>query len=189
MKICTKCKQNKSLEEFHVHILHKDKLSSNCKQCVLLSIKNHHEKYPWKQPFRDIKKRCNNPKNKFYKNYGGRGIKCSITEEEINFLWFRDNASEMKIPTIDRIDNDGDYELSNCRFIEKSLNVARKDQKYHEKQVNQYDVAGNFIRTWKSGQEIQRKLGICKQSISLACRNKTKTAHNYIWKFAGKDNK
>lgn len=85
----------------------------------------------------------------------------------------------MKQPTIDRENNDGNYCLENCRFIEKSENSTK--DKY--KQVNQYDAAGNFIRTWKSGWEVQRVLGIANSNISRVCIGKRKTAGGYIWKF------
>lgn len=64
---------------------------------------------PWKKILDGIKQRCNNPRVERYKNYGGRGIKCLITAEELKTLWFRDKAYEMKRPSIDRIDNDGNY--------------------------------------------------------------------------------
>ncbi len=72
-----------------------------------------------------IRQRCSNPKFKQFKDYGGRGIKCLITASEIRELWERDGADFMTLPSIDRIDNDGHYEFSNCRFIEQSENSRR----------------------------------------------------------------
>jgi hypothetical protein len=68
----------------------------------------------------DIKRRCNNPNHVSYKNYGGRGVKCFLTLEDLQFLWKRDKASSMKIASIHRIDNDGDYIVSNCQYLELS---------------------------------------------------------------------
>jgi hypothetical protein len=62
---------------------------------------------PYKYILKSIKFRCENPNCERYKNYGGRGIKCLITKEEIKELWYRDKAYEMKKPSIDRIENNG----------------------------------------------------------------------------------
>lgn len=72
------------------------------------------------------KQRCLNKNNAFYKNYGGRGIKLKMNEKDFKYLWLRDKAYLMKTPSIDRIDNNGNYELSNCRYIEHIENVRRK---------------------------------------------------------------
>lgn len=72
-----------------------------------------------------IKYRCENPKCSGFKRYGGRGIKCLLTVDDLRFMWNRDNAKSMVKPSIDRIDNDGHYELSNCRFIEAQENLLK----------------------------------------------------------------
>lgn len=82
---------------------------------------------PWANCLFAARNRCNNPKNSHYKYYGARGIKCFLNLEEIKNLWIRDNAKNMVCPTIDRIDNDGDYILDNCRFIERSENSRRSN--------------------------------------------------------------
>ena len=35
-------------------------------------------------------------------------------------MWFRDNAYNMKKPTIHREDNNGNYTIENCRYLEFS---------------------------------------------------------------------
>jgi len=73
-----------------------------------------------------INARCTNPNASRYEYYGGRGIKNRITIEELRQLWERDNAAAMERPSIDRYpDDDGDYELTNCRFIELRDNLSR----------------------------------------------------------------
>jgi hypothetical protein len=67
-----------------------------------------------------IKQRCRD-----LPNYAGRGIKCLVTFDDLVAVWQRDNAAKMSKPSIDRIDNDGNYEPSNIRFIEFAENIRR----------------------------------------------------------------
>jgi len=66
-----------------------------------------------------------NKKRKDYKYYGGKGVKCLITEGEIKQLMERDGFWNMEKPSIDREDSNGNYEFSNCRFIEMTENIRR----------------------------------------------------------------
>ena len=74
-----------------------------------------------------MKIRCYNPKRKEYKTYGGKGI--IICDEWLesfdNFaIWALNNGYELGL-TIDRIDSDGNYEPSNCRWLSRSENSRR----------------------------------------------------------------
>lgn len=69
-----------------------------------------------------IRQRTMNPKSNAYHRYGGRGIKCLITWEELAFMLYRDEADQMECASIERINNDGNYEFNNCCFIEKKDN-------------------------------------------------------------------
>ena len=82
-------------------------------------------KYPWYKSWVAARQRCNNVKCQAYNYYGDRGIKCLLSKADISFLWIRDNAKDLDVPNLDRLDSDKDYNLDNCRFISKSDNSKK----------------------------------------------------------------
>ena len=178
-KKCPKCFESKPIIEFTKDISQKDGLSVYCKEHKREVARKYHEKFPWRRTLEKIKQRCENPKDKNYKYYGGRGIENHLIEEDVKFLYIRDKANLMKIPSIDRKDNDGNYTLKNCRFIEKNLN----SQKDKFKTILQYSLDGEFIKEWNSILSAEEKLEIWKQNICKVLKGKRITAGGFIWKY------
>jgi hypothetical protein len=73
------------------------------------------EYYSWAM----MKQRCLNPKYTHYSYYGGRGI--SVCARWLKFKNFIEDMGikPTKEHSIDRIDNDGNYEPGNCRWSTK----------------------------------------------------------------------
>jgi hypothetical protein len=68
-----------------------------------------------------IRKRCNNPKCKSYKWYGGRGVK--ISDKWDNFIDFYNDMKEGYADdlSLDRINPNGNYEPGNCRWATSKI--------------------------------------------------------------------
>lgn len=95
-------------------------------------IKNHNEnnrsKHLLYRIWYQMIRRCENPKTNHYDRYGGRGI--SVCEEWHNFEtflnWSISSGWQPKGYSLDRINNDGNYEPSNCRWATRLQQGSNK---------------------------------------------------------------
>ena len=73
-----------------------------------------------------MKTRCVNPLHPWYKRYGGRGITmCDRWLTFSNFL--KDMGERPKETSLDRIDNEGNYEPENCRWATQSQQIQNSE--------------------------------------------------------------
>jgi hypothetical protein len=91
--------------------------------------------HPLYSRWANMKSRCTNINIRDYQYYGGRGI--IVCEEwAVNFQTFHDwamNHGWKPGLELDRIDNDGNYEPSNCHFItHKKNNRNKRDSHFVE---------------------------------------------------------
>lgn len=87
--------------------------------------------------------RCTNTNNPQYGNYGGRGIAvCDRWRDFANF--YEDMGPRPKGTSIDRINNDGNYELENCQWS------TDKEQKRNTRRTRiiEYDGKKKCIEDW-----------------------------------------
>ena len=98
--------------------------------------------------WKSMKYRCNNPKDSHFGNYGGKGIKvCDDWNDYANFKkWAYENGYEEEAQygecTLDRIDNNGDYEPSNCRWVDRTTQANNTSRnRYVEFQGKRLTIA------------------------------------------------
>lgn len=89
----------------------------------------------------NMKQRCFNKKSNNYKYYGGRGISvCDIWVNDFVKFMTDMGARPSNQHSIDRIDNNGNYEPNNCKWATKS------EQSINRRNVNLYEH-NNMIKT------------------------------------------
>lgn len=85
--------------------------------------------------------RCNNPRQKYH---CGKGIKvCDEWSVKGGFFHFKDWAlanGYQEDLTIDRIDNDGNYEPSNCRWVDWKTQAANVNRTYARNQYGKWEI-------------------------------------------------
>jgi hypothetical protein len=84
------------------------------------------------QCWKNMKARCLNPQHRQYPDYGGRGI--TVCER---WLIFENFYADMGDPppglSLDRINNNGNYERGNCRWATVAEQLANRRPRRHAK--------------------------------------------------------
>lgn len=104
-----------------------------------------------------MRSRCNYKRNKEYKDYGGRGIKvCKEWDESFdNFCaWAMENGYKEGL-SIDRIDVNGNYEPSNCKWATR----YEQDRNKRNNVMITYNGETKILRDW------EKYLGMSKGTL------------------------
>jgi hypothetical protein len=128
-----------------------------------------------------MKARCLNPKTKYYKNYGGRGI--TVHKRWLNS--FENFMEDMGLRpgkgySIDRIDNNGNYYPTNCRW-------ATRTEQQSNTRKSKWFIATEISsgRTVKSGnvRDFARKNDMSKSCIGRVLNHECKSTKGWTFKY------
>lgn len=100
-------------------------LTRSCNTCHLLTGSHGMHKSREFKIWSSMKSRCSNPNEPNYKRYGGRGIKVCDDWLESFVKFYRDMGNSNGL-TLDRIDVNGNYEPSNCRWATCKIQSRNK---------------------------------------------------------------
>lgn len=131
--------------------------------------------------FSSMKTRCYNKNNPAYKNYGGRGIK--ICDEWLNdknkFIeWSLVNGFRKEL-TIDRKDNNGNYEPNNCWWVDRKTQNNNKRNIVRHKCFGEYLTITEASKKYKiSFKKLETRINSCgltlEQAIKIGNKKKQK---------------
>lgn len=124
-----------------------------------------------------IIQRCTNPKNHKYPSYGGRGVTVCDRWRHSFPNFFQDMGPRpSKHHSIDRINNDGNYEPENCRWA-SPLQQSRNS-------TNPRAVVRSDGKIYRSLTDAANELGVKARDISDTCRGRHKTCRRYGFRYA-----
>ena len=112
-----------------------------------------------------MRRRCYDKKTKGYQNYGGRGIK--VCDEWKDYSLFRewsmkngyDPLAEYQKCTLDRINGDGNYEPSNCRWVD----IKTQENNRRNNRMIEYNGKTQNISQW--AQELGIDCGLLRDRL------------------------
>lgn len=130
--------------------------------------------------WRGIKQRCYNECASGYQNYGGKGILvCDEWKDSYETFkkWSLDTGYEDELE-IDRIDSNGNYEPSNCRWVTKSFNISQSNKSglKNKSRFNKDDVS-EMKRLRENGHPyscIANKFNTSTSHVSRLVKNEVK---------------
>jgi hypothetical protein len=135
----------------------------------------------------DMNQRCYNPNTQLYKYYGERGIKVcerwkrkKRKDSESFFAFVQDMGDRPKNYTLERINVNGDYEPTNCKWASKSEQVKNRRKYKNPKISGEYNH--NSKITKEQVIEISEKLKGLKHGLISELAREYKVNRSTIYR-------
>lgn len=119
--------------------------------------------------------RCDNKNNQRYERYGGRGIRVCDRWSSSFAAFFEDlGPRPSKDHSLDRIDNDGDYEPGNCRWATRETQIRNTSRNIYvdhdgkrmtladwsrETGINFFTLRGRILKGWSTKDALETPPG------------------------------
>lgn len=117
----------------------------------------------------NMKRRCHYPLAKQYKHYGGRGIRvCSDWQHDFEAFLKHVGLPDDASLSLDRIDNDGDYEPGNVRWAPMDVQLLNREHGYGRPRVADYDEVRKLSAQGLTPTEISRILNVGRATVYRA---------------------
>lgn len=106
---------------------HYGKLKRNGSPLISKNERHGKTRTPEYRTWKLMRRRCHNPNDESYNNYGGRGIKVCDRWRNSFLAFYEDMGVRPKNKyTIERINNNGDYEPGNCIWLPQEIQGSNK---------------------------------------------------------------
>ena len=130
--------------------------------------------------YHDAKRRCQNVNHKRYKDYGGRGICFCFSSfgDFVHYMGPRPDGYQL-----DRIDNNGNYEYGNVRWVDFSTQQLNKriykNNTSGVKGVNYIASIGKWVARCNETKDGKRRYLYVGKDFKEACHARWKWEDNY----------
>ena len=139
--------------------------------------RNPNQKRHW-----HIMQRCYNKKRHDYERYGGRGI--SVASSLMDYNSFAEYVESLPRPKgateLDRIDNNGNYEKGNLRWVTRKQNGRNKRNNVAVEKI--CPKTGDVIAVFSTIAEAQEVTGAHSGNIQRCIRGDIKTSGGFAWR-------
>lgn len=195
-KICPKCKESKSIEEFNKDGSRKDNLDVYCKKCRIQNKKILRRSkngliYQIYQHQKQVSKERKYP----LPDYTLKELKNWCLNQELFHVlydnWTKSGYDKNLTPSIDRKNDYLSCIFNNIQLMtwEENYKKSYRDKiegrnNKQSRAVIQYDLKGNFIKEHYSMHQASRETKAKQGNIFYVCSGEQKTAGGFIWKYA-----